>query len=147
MIEKLRDHLSTVSSGDSTVDILQWIGYATLDVIGAVGFGHDFQCGDSPEAQAIGDVLTKAGSAGMELSGFLGPLIIRIFPWILNLPLKAIEAQGAIRRIVGEVFLRIVQNREATGEKSGKDLLSVLLRMKDLQMDMESLLDQVSSIT
>lgn len=145
MIEKLRDHLSTTSSGEATVDMLEWIGHATLDVIGLVAFGHDFQCGDSTEAQAISASLDRAGSTGMELSGFVGPLIIRIFPWLLSLPLEAIQAQGAIRRIIREIALRIVRNREATQDTSGKDLLSVLLRMKSNSgMDLDTLLDQVS---
>lgn len=148
MIEKLGDHLSatsTVRTGDAIVDMRAWSGRATLDVIGAVGFGHDFQCGDSPEARAIKRIWSKTIGDGVKMYGFVAPLIIRILPWIVKLPMKVLKAQGAIRDIVRHIALQIVLNREAAQEEHGKDLISTLFRMKDSQIDLDNLLDQVSA--
>lgn len=127
MVDKLRDHLAMTNTEEATVNILDWIGRATMDIMGIVGFGHDFQCGESPEAQAINEIWTKLVVSGMELPGFIAPLVIRIFPWLLNLPVKAMETQGAIRGIVRDIALRIVTDRETAQEEPGKDLLSALL--------------------
>lgn len=144
MVDKLREDTGVTAEDAATVDINEYVGHATLDVIGLVGFGHDFQCGESPEALAISEICQQSVKTGMELIGFVAPLILRIFPWLLKLPVKAIESQGAVRQLVKKVALQIVQNREAAQDESGKDLLSVLLRMKDSHMDLDNLLDQVS---
>lgn len=148
MVDKLRDYVATVSrakSGDVTVNMVDWCGRATLDIIGSVGFGHDFQCGESPEAIAINASWAKIIALGMTFeAGFVAPLLLRPFPFIANLPLKAVEAQGEIRKIIRALALKIIQNREAAGEKPGKDLLSVLLQMKDNGVSFDELLDHVS---
>lgn len=148
MLDKLHDYLtanSTEKSGEATVNVLEWTGRATMDIIGIVGFGHDFQCGESPEAKAIHHIWSNIVSIGMELPGFVAPLVIRIFPWLLHLPIKAMESQSDIKKITHGLALRIIQNREATGEKPGNDLLSALLKMKDSEIDLENMLDQVRS--
>lgn len=144
----LRDHLTADSKAKATgtvVNMQEWLSRVTKDIIGIVRFGYDFQCGESVEAKMIEEIWSKLVIAGLELPGFVVPIILRIFPWLLKLPVKAIETQGAIRQIVRGVALQIVQNREAAHEKPGKDLLSALLRMKDSEIDLDNLLDQVSS--
>lgn len=144
MVDKLRDRVGAASTETTTVDILENISHATLDIIGLVGFGHDFQCGESPEVQAIIGIFDKTVSTGLEFAGFLAPVVLRAFPWILKLPVPAIEAQGEIRRIVRGIALSIVRDREAAQDQSaGKDLLSVLLKGKNSAAELDNLLDQV----
>lgn len=137
----------TTKTGGTVVNIQEWLSRATMDIIGIFGFGYDFQCGESSEAKLIEEIWTKLVITGMELPGFVAPLVLRIFPWLLKLPVKAIETQGAIRQIIRGVALQIVQRRETEQgqEDSGKDLLSVLLKMKDSEIDLDNLLDQVRS--
>lgn len=142
MVDKLRDHLN---NGEGSVDMLSWIGCATMDIIGAIGFGHDFQCGESPEARAINEIWEKIIITSMDLPAFVAPLLVRIFPWILNLPVPAMQSQDAIKRIVRSIASEIIQNREATQEKPGKDILSTLLKMKDTVIDLDNMLDQANT--
>lgn len=148
MADKLREHLaatSTAKTGEATVNMLNWCGRATLDIIGSVGFGHDFECGESPEAKAINGSWSQIVRLGMTFEGgFVAPVLLRLFPFMANLPIKAVEVQGQVRAIVRDLALKIVQAREAAGEKPGKDLLSVLLQMKDKELELNALLDHVS---
>ncbi len=81
----------------------------------------------------------------MDLPAFVAPLLVRIFPWILNLPVPAMQSQDAIKRIVRSIASEIIQNREATQEKPGKDILSTLLKMKDTVIDLDNMLDQANT--
>lgn len=146
MADKLHDHLVAAGPSEKTVDILNWVGRATMDIIGAIGFGHDFQCGESPESKEIDRIWSGLVTTGLELPGFVAPLFIRVFPAVLKLPVKAMKSQEAVKNIVKDIALRIVQNREAAQEKPGKDLLSTLLKMKgaDSEVDLDNMLDHVS---
>ncbi|KAG9035945.1 hypothetical protein FRB95_010153 [Tulasnella sp. JGI-2019a] len=123
---------------------------ATLDVIGAVGFGYDFQFGASPAADAIKKSWLQLTSAGLTLAGgLIGPIVIRTFPFITNLPVEAIQAQGEIRTIIRRLGKQIVAERKAAeegGELRGKDLLSRLMRLQDTEtQDVDIILDHIST--
>ncbi|KAG9014259.1 hypothetical protein FRB94_013569 [Tulasnella sp. JGI-2019a] len=123
---------------------------ATLDVIGAVGFGYDFQFGASAAAVSIQKSWSQLTAAGMTLSGgLIGPLVIRAFPFITDLPVEAIQAQGEIRTIIRGLGRKIVDERRAAeegGELRGKDLLSGLLRLQDSEVrDVDAILDHIST--
>lgn len=145
MVDKLCDHVGATAPEPATVDILTFIGHATMDIFGLVGFGYDFRCGESPEVKMINAIMAKGVNSCVEPAGFIAPVVLRAFPWLLKLPIKAIKEQGSIRRIVREIALPILQDREAAQENCRKDLLSVLLQMKDAQVDLDNLLDQVST--
>lgn len=158
LTELLRDHVhKNLPSGEGakdagvSVNILEWNCRATLQIIGRVGFGHDFQCGNSPEADAIQASWKQLVNMGLEMPGFVAPLVLRAAPFITQLPVEAIQAQGEIKTIIKKLALDIVNNRKKVDEasdnsKGGRDLLSILLRMEETQgEDLDQLLDHVSS--
>lgn len=146
MVDKLRDLVDSTSSKTATTNIISWTSRATLDVLGSIGFGYDFQCGESPEAILIQKTWAQMISTGMQLPGFVAMLAIRAFPWMTRLPVKAIKAPGGLRVIVRELGQKIVEEKRAAavaGEKSGEDLLSTLLTLKGGGVDVDHVLDQV----
>ncbi|KIO30005.1 hypothetical protein M407DRAFT_242362 [Tulasnella calospora MUT 4182] len=154
LVEVLREHVLSQQAekgdgGGARVNILDWSGRATLDVIGAVGFGHDFQCGTSEEAKAITRSWRELILMGMEFPGFVAPLVIRAFPIITDLPVEAIQAQGEIKTIVKRIAKQLVEERRAMqndeGMKSGKDLMSTLLKWNQNAEgeDLDQLLDHI----
>lgn len=52
-INALENHLLTLPNACGEVDLQHWTAKATLDIIGRVGFGHDFALGTSPEGARI----------------------------------------------------------------------------------------------
>ena len=119
------------TSGESSlqVNILDYTARATLDIIGRVAFGHDFNAvGDAPGAIKIINKLRHQHDTGCEHSAFTALLVLRLFPWITSLPLKAIQAQGAIAETVRKLAKDIVANSRAENKTSGKDLMSRLLK-------------------
>ena len=115
---------------------------SSLDIIGRVGFGYDFECGEAPEAKQINEVWDNLVEGSMKPEAITAIIMIRLFPWIVKLPLPALENHGAIRSIVGKSALSIIKDREASGEKGGNDLLSILLEHGS-EDGIQGLLDQV----
>lgn len=148
VIEKLRDHCSSRSGSDSTnVNILEWSSRLSLDVIGAVGFGYDYRCGEAPEAKAFKDAWAGIVSLALELPAFVGPVIIRAFPWINSLPIKQLEKQGDVRKIIRELGKRIYLDRQRSGAKDEKDLLTPLLKLEASGTSFDEILDQIVGFT
>lgn len=60
-------------SGNSAVKInaLNWMWRPSLQIIGSVAFGHDFQMGLSPEAQAIAKAWAKIIKMDFTAAGFV----------------------------------------------------------------------------
>lgn len=119
----------------------------TLDVIGEVGFGFDFQCGESPEALALRQAWNQANIAGLTFSGFLGPVILRAFPWIAHLPLRALKTQARLKDILQGIAAKLMASKEKNleaGEDLGNDLLGKLMKMRGTDgLDNQNILDQV----
>ena len=123
------------ASGKSSlqVNILDYTARATLDIIGRVGFGHDFNAvGDAPDAIKIINTFRNQSNMSCEHSTFTALLILRLFPWITSLPLKAIQAQGAVADTVRKLAKDIVAN-QVDNKGSGKDLMSLLLKANACQ--------------
>ncbi|KAG8897481.1 hypothetical protein FRB99_008122 [Tulasnella sp. 403] len=142
------------TSAGVRLNILEWNCRATLDIIGTVGFGHDFQCGESPEARAIQASWAKLVSMGLDFSGFVAPLVVRAFPFIAHLPIPSIQAQGEIKVLIKKLARKIVEDRNtlsavdkdlaASKGKVGKDLLSIIMSMRETQgEDLDQLLDHI----
>lgn len=156
LVTALREHVQAHSSevvGDNSADTaqinaLEWMSRATLDIIGSVGFGHDFQLGRSPEAQAISKSWLGLVEMGMTLPAFIALMVIRAVPQITSLPVEAIQAQGEIKTIIARLARTIVEQRkqlEEGGETRGKDLLSTMLRMQEMHGEsFEQIIDHVS---
>ncbi|KAG9009827.1 hypothetical protein FRB95_010176 [Tulasnella sp. JGI-2019a] len=135
--------------GDDTVEInaLDWCCRATLQVIGSVGFGYDFQLGETDDARAIMQSFRDLVTVGMTPIGYIAPLVLRAFPFITELPVKAIQAQGGVKLILKRLAREIVEEKRRINgsEIKGKDLLSTLLRMKDVHgYQLDQILDHVS---
>ena len=120
------------ASGKSSLqlNILDYTARATLDIIGRVAFGHDFNaiCGDAPDATKIINTLRTQNEIGFEPSAFTALLILRLFPWITSLPLKAIQAQGAVAEAIRTVAKGIVANSQINNTGNGRDLMSLMLQ-------------------
>ena len=102
---------------------------ATLDIIGRVAFGHDFNAvSDAPDAINIINILRNQNDMGTEPSTFTALLVLRLFPWITSLPLKAIQAQGAVAETIRKLAKDIVANSQVDNKASGNDLMSLLLK-------------------
>ena len=124
------------ASGKSSlqVNILDYTARATLDVIGRVAFGHDFNAvGDASDAMKIINTLRIQNEMICKLSAFTGLLILRQFPWITSLPLKAIQAQGAVAETVRKLAKDIVDNSQVDDKGDGKDLMSLLFQANACQ--------------
>lgn len=132
------------------VNVLTWLTWPTLDIIGKVAMGYDFRCGESVGARGIHQAWKEFTNAGMALPGFFVPLIIRAFPWIVELPLGVIQAQGTVKTILKGISRTIVDEIKQTGEddvRSRNDLLGKLIQDTDANNDedVDLMLDQVSS--
>ena len=118
------------ASGKSSLQlsILDYTARATLDIIGRVAFGHDFNAlGDAPDAIKITNILKSQNEMACEHSALTGLLILRLFPWITSLPLKAIQAQSAVADTIRTLAKDIVANSQIDNKDDGKDLMSRML--------------------
>lgn len=97
----------------------------SLDIIGRVAFGHDFGSGESAEAKEIASAWHNHVNMGLTYSGFIAPLLVRTFPWIVKLPIPALQAQGTTKMIVDRLTKRIIE-KGVVNEK-GRDILSLLM--------------------
>ena len=61
----------------------------TLEVIGRVGFKHDFGLGESKEAKLIIQGWHEQATAGLGPFGFVALVVLRTFPLIISLPVEA----------------------------------------------------------
>ena len=124
------------ASGKSSlrVNILDYTARATLDIIGRVAFGHDFNAvGDAPDAIKIINTFRTHDEMGCEYSTFTALLILKFFPWITSLPLKAIQAQSAVADTVRKLAKDIVANSQVDNKGDGKDLMSLMLQANACQ--------------
>jgi len=130
---KLTDEINS-SGGSIVVNACELTAPATLDVIGRVGFGHDFNTiGGAPEGLKITGGWKEQNEMGQEQAGFTALLVLRLFPWITSLPLEAIQAQGAVANRIREIAREIVAGGEIDS-KGGKDLMSILRKSNTLMV-------------
>ena len=116
------------------LNILDYTARATLDVIGRVAFGHDFNAvGDAPDAIKIINTVRAQNEMACENSAFTALLILRLFPWITSLPLKAIQAQSAVADTVRKLAKNIVANGQIDSKGNGKDFMSLMLQANACQ--------------
>ncbi|KAG8976148.1 hypothetical protein FRB90_009268, partial [Tulasnella sp. 427] len=149
MIAKLRDHISSLPSSvhQPVIDVLPWTSRATLDVIGVVGFGYDFQCGDSPYARIISETWSAQSMLMTKFPAFVGMKLLQAFPNLNNIQFEALKSQERMRDMIKDlarsVYLEQKSSRSGE-EKHSQDLLSRLMSMTDThRMDMEELLEQM----
>lgn len=144
-IQRLQD---SVGPDPAKVDLLNWISKFTLDVIAMIGFGYDFQCGESSGVRLIRESWRTQTRIGMTTPGFLAPLVLRAFPWITSLPVKAIQAQGEVKTMLKRIGREMIEKRREaidSGEEESRDLLGALMKKTNLNDEaaVDELLDQV----
>ena len=131
---RIANDLQASKKSSLQVNILDYTARATLDIIGRVALGHDFNAvGDAPDAIKIIKTLRIQNDMGCKDSAFTASLILRMFPWITSLPLKAIQAQGAVADTVRKLAKDIVANSQIDNKGNGKDLMSLLLKANACQ--------------
>ncbi|TDL23923.1 cytochrome P450 [Rickenella mellea] len=104
--EKFENALS--NGGSATTNIVPLSSACTLDVIGRVAFGHDFDFGKSTESQEIAASWHNLASVGMTFGGFY------------------LQAQGSVKVITGKFALQFIQ--DGLYNEKRKNILSFLLR-------------------
>ena len=111
------------------VNILDYTSRATLDTIGRVAFGHDFNSvGDAPDTTEIARLWRAHNNLSCEGSAFIAILILRWFPSITSLPLPVLQAQVDIADTIRNLAKDIVANSQFDNKGRGKDLMSLLLK-------------------
>lgn len=142
----IEKHLQA-NDGSAIISICDWVNRATLDVIGRFGFGHDFEGGSSAEASKILGAWRNMAIMGISKRGFIALMLLRRFPIINRLPLKALRAQEDVRRTIHQGVAKELLRRDKDMEDSfyGNDLLSrLLLAHKSKKMDISELMDHIS---
>ena len=128
---------------EAVVEMATWLSLATLDIIGAAGFGYE--CGALASAPIVGGKAASGSelgqaynilfSQGSDVSRILG-LLALIFPRPLLslLPLKRNREVKEATSVIHRVTREIVEERKAeVAEKpsdlgEGKDILTTMLR-------------------
>ena len=119
------------ASGKSSIqlNILDYTAHATMDIIGRVAFGHDFNAiGDAPDTIEIARRWRAQNEMSCKHSAFIAMLILRLFPSITSLPLPVFQAQVAIADTIRNLAKDIVANSHIDNKDSGKSLMSLLLK-------------------
>ncbi|KAG8722654.1 hypothetical protein FRC09_005904 [Ceratobasidium sp. 395] len=128
----LLDQISNNVEG-TTIDVLQWLSYATLDIIGVAGFGYEFNSlrdGDEDElAKAFSKVFdTDEDDSLYEKLKGLGARLLGM-PTEENLRLRAnIETMNRIgSKIVADKKAMLLQEEKDGASSQDRDILSLLI--------------------
>ncbi|KAG8877206.1 hypothetical protein FRB97_003592 [Tulasnella sp. 331] len=136
---------SKAEAGFATINVLDWIGYMALDIIGEAGFGYQF---NALNDHASGQPKNEFVVAYEELLGGLlaaNPISVLglIFPFVRELPFRSNIVTRNCKAVMSRIGTEMVQAKKAelaladsSGEKAQlveKDVLSALLRSNNLQ--------------
>ncbi|KAG9081418.1 hypothetical protein FS749_007679, partial [Ceratobasidium sp. UAMH 11750] len=113
-----------INHGTTVINVPEWTGRATLDVIGRFAFDYDFECGENDVAKTIQRSWKVQVDLAMQRAGFIGLLVLRACPWIVNLPIKAIQQEGAVKTAVRNLARKVIER--GPSEAKQKNLLSTL---------------------
>ncbi|CAL1709909.1 unnamed protein product [Somion occarium] len=135
VVERCSDKVGQLmDQGNGIVDIHDIVSKTTLDVFGRVALNLDFDCIEdgSPE---IRRKWRAQSNTIIKPDGFKHIAVLRAFPWIANLPVPVIQAQGDVKAVVeplaGDIIETARRNANASSIK-GNDLLSMLLRTGEM---------------
>ncbi|KAF9068332.1 cytochrome P450 [Rhodocollybia butyracea] len=144
-VDKMTQNLrSTLRGANTIVDIVPVMSACTLDILGRVGFGHDFEGGESTEAKAINTAWHQDVVMSRTFAGFLAPILITVFPWITRLPIPAFR-DGVMRQIVHKLAGKLLIDNSKNMD--GNDILSILLNVseEECQLTTIELLDNITT--
>ncbi|THH06110.1 hypothetical protein EW146_g9715 [Bondarzewia mesenterica] len=152
VINDLAYAVQSGESDNSLINILDWTSKATLNVIGRVAFLHDFDGGNSKDAQQILNARRKGVSPIAQYAGFLTLMLLRRFPILNHLPISAIQAQGIAKVTIqsGVANEMIKRNKDLISDgniQHQKDLLTRLLHAEaNGLISKEELYEQISTL-
>ncbi|KAG9318040.1 cytochrome P450 [Chiua virens] len=118
--EKLADNLKThvlEYNERCEISIVDWINQATLEAIGRLGFGHDFEGGRSSDAQKILGAWRTMACMAISTTGFYALVMLRRFPVLNYLPLKALRVQMHVRNTIHRGVARELLRRNQVAEQ------------------------------
>ncbi|GAA93662.1 hypothetical protein E5Q_00307 [Mixia osmundae IAM 14324] len=139
------------------IDVSVGLNNATLDIIGAAGFGWDFSSltGDLDDlGKSFKTIVTGGGSEGAKESSLIVRLVLlRYMPWLLHAPTQAMsklrQALDNTNRQFAKIYERACANSRSDVED--KDLMSQLIKAnaddsnKGLRMSQYEVLGQIGS--
>ncbi|KAG8740820.1 hypothetical protein FRC10_003848 [Ceratobasidium sp. 414] len=129
----LLDQMSNNLEG-TTIDVLQWLSYATLDIIGVAGFGYEFNSLRDGDEDALAKAFSKVFDTDEDdtLSEKLKGLAARLLgmPTEKNLLLRAnIETMNRIgAKIVADKKALLLQEQKDGTTFKDRDILSLLIK-------------------
>ncbi|KAF5347375.1 hypothetical protein D9758_011286 [Tetrapyrgos nigripes] len=142
--DNLQKHINA-HGGASVISVCDWVNQATIDVIGKFGFDHNFEGGRSEDAQKILNSWRNMAIMGISERGFLALMLLRRFPILNYLPLKALKAQGDVRMNIHSGVAKEIIRRSQGGSTDGNDLLSRLINAhEESKISTEELMDHIS---
>ncbi|KAI6008443.1 cytochrome P450 [Pisolithus marmoratus] len=149
--ERLANNLEThllEQGGSTVVSIVDWVNQATLEVIGRLGFGHDFGGGRSNDARKILGAWRTMANMGVSSMGFMALMMLRRFPTLNSLrPLKALRVQGDVRETIHEGVAKELLRRNANTDLGveDSDLLTRLISAHNSgSIERDELMDHIS---
>ncbi|KAG5718713.1 hypothetical protein E4T56_gene16594 [Termitomyces sp. T112] len=131
VIGELKDLVQKAISG-MQINVLDWTGKATLNVVGRFAFLHDFEGGNSRDAKNILNARKTAVPVVTQYMAHLTLMLLRRFPILNHFPINVIRSQALAKRTIhaGVAKELIYRNRllsRDNHETYSKDLLSRLL--------------------
>ena len=139
-IEQVIAATGKVGSEEAVIDMAAWFQLATLDIIGAAGFGYECNAlasasiaggkGESGSelAEAYDLLFTQGGSGSRAIR-----LLLIIFPLILEFPLRQNRDFKKAMTVINREMAKILEDKKAevaktSGPGEGKDILTTMLR-------------------
>ncbi|CAI2173266.1 20134_t:CDS:2 [Funneliformis geosporum] len=116
-----------VNKGESKINFIPYISKTTLDIIGLVGFNHEFNASTSPSELAeaydhlMGKELTKLSIIISLLSVYL--------PVIRKIPIDINKRFNNAFNVIERESKKLIEERYHNDENSGNDLLSLLINI------------------
>ena len=145
--ERLRNKMAAVSNTNSTVNVWQWFGMFTMEVILATAFSRDISRENGQEnllikaAASIFDTMRRRSGNGLGLERMA--MVISHFPW--SIPLLRFLARRTTEArssdYIDETALKLIEDRRntmATTGSTAKDLLQLMLEAHDENKETKS---------
>jgi cytochrome P450 len=164
LVGKMTNQILAAPNKDGMqINVVDYTSSCTLDIIGRVGFGHDFKSQVTFSGQGTDDeVIRRDWKSHVEMGttflAFVAPILFRAMPFIAKLPIAQMQTQGAIKVMVQKIAKRLMDREKATADfmekKRGKDrgnVLSILLRASKQVvgaggLDDQEILDNISTL-
>lgn len=130
LVRKIKDDIKRTES-DDVIDIQDWMGRTTLDIIGVAGFGMDFRAITDPSSQLVSDyrqMFVGDRSPGSLIAARFLPIKL-----IKYIPTRRLKAVWTSTRAINKFLQNLISERRAILAKSDqkladKDILAVAMQ-------------------